>query len=309
MKGRTSKRILSALLSLVMLLSLLPVSVFATETETTATWTKVALSDIAATDTVAITMTKDGTTWVLPNSATKQPMAFTGTVADGKLTTSGGGNKYGWTITAVEEGYHIKTGSSYLYLTAANNGMRIGGTEMVWSLSDDGYLTAKDSNDTSRYLGVYNDTDWRCYTNTTGNIAGQTLAFYKLNAGGSALEQVATPTGTASSDIKVGKTVAFECSTEGAKLQYKIGDGAYQDYTGPVTITTSCTITVKATKGGMKDSAEATFNYKAYNLVDEYRKADTINTGDQVVIYNAGSGYAVSSTLLSKYYLTPWPPP
>ena len=305
MKGRTSKRILSALLSLVMLLSLLPVSVFATETETTATWTKVALSDIAATDTVAITMTKDGTTWVLPNSATKQPMAFTGTVADGKLTTSGGGNKYGWTITAVEEGYHIKTGSSYLYLTAANNGMRIGGTEMVWSLSDDGYLTAKDSNDTSRYLGVYNDTDWRCYTNTTGNIAGQTLAFYKLNAGGSALEQVATPTGTASSDIKVGKTVAFECSTEGAKLQYKIGDGAYQDYTGPVTITTSCTITVKATKGGMKDSAEATFNYKAYNLVDEYRKADTINTGDQVVIYNAGSGYAVSSTLLSKYYLTP----
>ena len=305
MKGRTSKRILSALLSLVMLLSLLPVSVFATETETTATWTKVALSDIAATDTVAITMTKDNTTWVLPNSATKQPMAFTGTVADGKLTTSGGGNKYGWTITAVEEGYHIKTGSSYLYLTAANNGMRIGGTEMVWSLSDDGYLTAKDSNDTSRYLGVYNDTDWRCYTNTTGNIAGQTLAFYKLNAGGSALEQVATPTGTASSDIKVGKTVAFECSTEGAKLQYKIGDGAYQDYTGPVTITTSCTITVKATKGGMKDSAEATFNYKAYNLVDEYRKADTINTGDQVVIYNAGSGYAVSSTLLSKYYLTP----
>lgn len=37
MKGRTSKRILSVLLSLVMLLSLLPVSAFATETETAAT--------------------------------------------------------------------------------------------------------------------------------------------------------------------------------------------------------------------------------------------------------------------------------
>ena len=37
MKGRTSKRILSALLSLVMLLSLLPVAAFAAETATTAT--------------------------------------------------------------------------------------------------------------------------------------------------------------------------------------------------------------------------------------------------------------------------------
>ena len=288
MKGRTSKRILSALLSLVMLLSLLPVSVFATETETTATWTKVALSDIAATDTVAITMTKDGTTWVLPTTgegSKKQPLAVTATVADGKLTTSGG-DKYGWTITAVEGGYHIKTGSSFLYLTAANNGMR------VWSLSDDGYLTAKDSNDASRYLGVYNGTDWRCYTNTTGNIAGQTLAFYKLSASGSVTEQVATPTGTTSSDIEVGKTVAFECATEGAKLQYKIGDGAYQDYTGPVTITTSCTITVKATKDGMKDSSEATFNYKAYNVVTQYIRtlATDLESGNQVLIYNPDSG-------------------
>ena len=68
MKGRTSKRILSALLSLVMLLSLLPVAAFADDSATTATWTEVAFSDITATDTVAITMTKGDTTWVLPTT-------------------------------------------------------------------------------------------------------------------------------------------------------------------------------------------------------------------------------------------------
>ena len=31
---------------------------------------------------------------------------------------------------------------------------------------------------TERYLGVYNKADWRCYTNTTGNTAGQTFKAY-----------------------------------------------------------------------------------------------------------------------------------
>ena len=310
MKGRTSKRILSALLSLVMLLSLLPVAAFADDSATTATWTEVAFSDITATDTVAITMTKGDTTWVLPTTgegSKKQPLADTATVADGKLTTSGGGNKYGWTITAVEGGYHIKTGDKFLYLTATNNGMRIGATESVWSLSTDNYLTATDSNGDARYLGVYDGTDWRCYKTYTGtsNIAGQTLTLYKLDATVEPTQQVATPTGTKSGDIKVGDTVSFTCETVDAALQYKIDDGTYQPYTGPVAITTSCTITVKATKDGMTDSKEAVFNYKAYELVNKYVKATEIADGDQVVIYNAGNGYAVSSTMLGSYYLAP----
>ena len=120
----------------------------------------------------------------------------------------------------------------------------------------------------------------------------QDIALYKLNAGGGVTEQVATPTGTASSDIEVGRTVAFECATEGAKLQYKIGDGEFKDYTGPVTIETSCTITVKATKDGMKDSEEATFTYKAYNVVTKYIRtmAMDLKNDDQVLIYNPDSG-------------------
>ena len=49
MKTPVRTRLLSALLSLVMLVSLLPVSVFAAEPEA-GTWTKVELADITADD-------------------------------------------------------------------------------------------------------------------------------------------------------------------------------------------------------------------------------------------------------------------
>lgn len=280
-----------------MLLSLLPVSVFAAETKTTATWTKVELADITASDTVAITMTKDNTTWVLPNDgdATTAAKAITGTVSKNTLTTSEAA-KFGWKIVQGKETFQIVSASDsgkYLYSTSSNNGIRQGtGDSRDWKVDvDSGYLYNVGQ---KRYVGVYNSQDWRSYTSVHANIAGQTLAFYKLEAtGGSGeTEQVATPTGTASGDIKVGSTVSFDCATEGAKLQYKIGDGAYQDYTSPVTITTSCTITVKATKGGMKDSAEATFNYRAYNIVTQYIRtlATNLESGDQVLIYNPDSG-------------------
>lgn len=108
--------------------------------------------------------------------------------------------------------------------------------------------------------------------------------------------------------MKVGDTVAFACETADASLQYKVDDGAYQAYTGPVTITTSCTITVKAVKDGMADSQEAVFTYKAYNLVDKYVKTAALTGGDKAVIFNAGNGFAISSTMKGSYYLTPWPP-
>ena len=74
--------------------------------------------------------------------------------------------------------YKDDTEKTWLYCTATNNGVRVG-TNINKTFTIDtssGYLkhTA-----TSRYVGIYNSQDWRCYDNTTGNIKGQTLAFYK----------------------------------------------------------------------------------------------------------------------------------
>ena len=138
MNKRGLSRMLSVLLLVVMVISMLPVSAYA---EGTATWTKVDLSTITADDAIAITMSKDGTTWVLPNTAggsKGQPLATaTGTIADNKLTTDGSSG-FAWNITSTEGGYYISAGGNYLYVTATNNGVRIGSTQSVWSVSSDG---------------------------------------------------------------------------------------------------------------------------------------------------------------------------
>ena len=255
MKKRTT-RCLALLLAVVMVLSVMPVAMAEEATQTT--WTKTTLSDIQEADTIAITMTGDKT-WILPTTgegSKKQPLATEVAVKGNTLTTSGS-TGFGWKIAAVEGGYHIKTGSKYLYLTAANNGMRIGKTECVWSLSADHYLTAKDSNDTSRYLGVYNGTDWRCYDKTTGNIAGQTLNFWKLDA----TKKVAAPTAApAAGAVEKGTKVTFSCETEGATILIATDGKTFTEGT-EATVNEDVTFTVKATKEGMADSDTVTFTY------------------------------------------------
>ena len=256
MKKRIT-RCLALLLAVVMILSVMPVAMAEETTQTT--WTKTTLSDITEADTIAITMTKGNDTWILPTTgegSKKQPLATEVAVKDNTLTTSGS-NGFGWTIAAVEGGYHIKTGSKYLYLTAENNGMRIGKTISVWSLSADHYLTAKDSSNTSRYLGVFNGTDWRCYDKTTGNIAGQTLNFWKLDAA----KKVAPPTADpAAGAVEKGTTVTFSCETEGATILIATDGKTFTEGT-EATVNEDVTFTVKATKVGMDDSDEVKFVY------------------------------------------------
>ena len=75
--------------------------------------------------------------------------------------------------------------ATWLYCTNTNNGVRVGtNTNKVFTLdASSGYLK---NTGTSRYIGIYNSQDWRCYTSATGNsnIAGQTLAFYKKTTTG-----------------------------------------------------------------------------------------------------------------------------
>ena len=256
MRKRTT-RCLALLLAVVMVLSVMPVAMAEETTQTT--WTKTTLSDIKEADTIAITMTKGNDTWVLPTTGEgkrNQPLAIEVAVKGSTLTTSGS-NGFGWKIAATEGGYHIKTGSKYLYLTANNNGMRIGKTISVWSLSADNYLTAKDSNGKSRYLGVYKGEDWRCYENTTGNIAGQTLNFWKLDAA----KKVATPTATpAAGEVDKGTKVTFSCETEGATILIATDGKTFTEGT-EATVNEDTTFTVKATKDGMDDSDEVKFAY------------------------------------------------
>ena len=206
---RTSHKVLCIVLSVLMAFSVFSIVAAAADADAQ-TWTKVAFSEITSDDKIAITMTKDGTTWVLPAASTSSlPAAVVAAVEGDTLTTDAA--DYSWTVDEADGGYAITNADGdYLYTTAANNGVRVGNTEMVWNLDAAGYLKAVDSKNATRYLGVYiTNPDWRAYTNTTGNTAGQTVGFWKLNE-----EPEAEPTGyiwtkTAFSEITSDDKIAI----------------------------------------------------------------------------------------------------
>ena len=162
------------------------------------TWTQVTdIAAAAASDKpIAITMTKGTSTWVLPTTKVTSnpgPTAVTATVTDGKLNTTGAASDYGWTITESNGKYTITNEAGlYLYVTADNKGVRVNNKPSVgyeWSITSN-YLTATAS-DGTRYLGVYNSQDWRCYTSINTNITGQALQFWELESGVEAEQPVA----------------------------------------------------------------------------------------------------------------------
>ena len=123
-------KLLSVVLLLSMLLSLVPAAAFAADGS--ASWEKADLESILPGDTVAITMSKDGTTWILPNAATgKTPAADAASfAADGSLDADAAA--YGWTIKAVDGGYTIGSANGFLNPGTANNGLRANGRSNDW---------------------------------------------------------------------------------------------------------------------------------------------------------------------------------
>ncbi len=158
-------------------------AVFATKTVTEgeAGWAKAELSAIVATDVVVITMTKETTTWAMPNDKwTNAPDAVEVTVSEDKITSTVE-DRLKWNISNNNGEltiYPDGTTETWLYCTNANNGVKVGtGDGKLFTIDvASGYLKNEAQN---RYVGVYNSQDWRCYTNTTGSTAGQTLAFFK----------------------------------------------------------------------------------------------------------------------------------
>ena len=145
-------------------------------------WVETAIGDIKATDVVVIaTYHATNGTYAISssNGSSSAPSATKVTVSDATLT----GNiadDLKWNISNSSGTltiYPNGTTSNWLYCTATNNGVRVGTNENKAFTIDatSGYLK---NTATSRYLGVYNKQDWRCYTNTTGNTADQTLKFY-----------------------------------------------------------------------------------------------------------------------------------
>lgn len=143
-------------------------------------WEKVdGLAAIGADDVLAISITIDSTTYVLPNASvadkTSAPSAagLLGTVTgNGMYMTVDGANPsgYSWNVVAADGGYHIKAGTSFLWMDANDVGVRITGTQTpsVWKILSCGFLAASDTAGSDRTLCI-RDGLWKSFKTSGGN--------------------------------------------------------------------------------------------------------------------------------------------
>ncbi len=194
-------------------------------------------SNINPGDTVVITTTKDnGSTYYAMsngNGTTQAPTATKVTVSGGKLADSNDLTSLKWDIGGSKDAYIFYVSgstSSWLYCTSTNNGVRVGtNTANTFKIdASSGYLYHIG---TSRYIGIYNSADWRCYTSVNANITGQELCFFVQTSGGtdyytSILENVdSSCTHTNTTETKVDATctdagsVTVTCDDCGAVIR------------------------------------------------------------------------------------------
>ena len=165
--------------------NLYPVYTKTETTEGTTTTTDYVFTDLAnikSTDIVVITTyhSTNGTYAMSNNNGTGSAPTATKVNVDGTKLLEDPGSNYKWNISNSSGNltiYPNGTTSTWLYCTSTNNGVRVGtNSSKIFTIdSSSGYLKYTD---TGRYLGVYSNQDWRCYTSSTVNTGGQELKFY-----------------------------------------------------------------------------------------------------------------------------------
>lgn len=182
---KTSRKLLSILFSLVMAVSLLeitlPTSVGAAEYG----WHPIGVEDIQDGDTVIITMMTGMGYYGLPNEnvSSGAPAAIPFDYMDNTVNTQEkliisdeDVGKFSWIVGFDDSYLTFSTPSEdMLWCFGENNGVRVGINDKTRFSIESGYLF---NDATSRYLGVYNSQDWRCYLNTGGNISAQFVQFW-----------------------------------------------------------------------------------------------------------------------------------
>ncbi len=178
-------------------------------------WVKKDISAITSSD-VFVIVGNNGSNFAMTNDngTGSAPVASAISVSDDKLTSNPVDNIQ-WTLSGNgSDGYTFYpngTTATWLYCTNSNNGVRVGTNNAKTFKIDGGYLK---HSGTSRYVGIYNSADWRCYTSNGGNIENQTIAFY--------VKTIAGPT-------KPVPTITFENPTTEVNISESVTNAATID--------------------------------------------------------------------------------
>ena len=237
MKNSFTSRFISALLLLcVMTLGQLQAQV----------WQQVDISELGADDVFMIVDVASSHAMTHSNGTASAPTAVSVTLnGDNTQVIGQVADDLKWNISGDANGYTFYPNgdqTKWLYCTNTNNGVRVGTNANKEFTMDNNWLK---NTATNRWVGVYlNNPDWRCYTNTTGNISGTVTRFFKYVTSATS---IATPEFSVAGGIHMTpQTVAITCETAGVDIRYTL-DGSQPDgtsalYTEPLTISASTTL-------------------------------------------------------------------
>lgn len=145
-------------------------------------WIATPITDLTSTD-VFVIVGNNGSNYAMSNDngTSSAPSAVSVTVSGNKITSDVSDN-IKWNISISNNQYKFYPNGdseSWLYATDTNNGVRVGtdDSNQFFNITDSYIYNIG----TSRYLGIYSSSNWRCYTSINANISGQTFAFYKYS--------------------------------------------------------------------------------------------------------------------------------
>ena len=156
-------------------------------------WIKTDLTALTPTDQFVIVDLTSKTAMSNDKGTTEAPVATAITLSDdGTELTGEIADNLKWNVTATTDGaytfYPNSKTDSWLYTTNTNNGVRVGtnnDNKTFKPYSSDSYVGLQNVG-TSRYVGVYNKQDWRCYTTVNDNIKATSIAYFKRVSAGAA---------------------------------------------------------------------------------------------------------------------------
>ncbi len=184
-------------------------------------WVLTDLASITSSD-VFVIVGNNGSTYAMSNDkgTGAAPDAVAVSVANNKLSVAPA-EKIQWNLSKDGGNYTFYPKDSttiWLYCTNTNNGVRVGGTNdnKVFTLDASGYLK---NTATSRYLGIYNSQDWRCYNSSTAtNIKDQSFSFYVRTASGTPATYAVNWTDPTETGCSITATVNSSAISSGDKF-------------------------------------------------------------------------------------------
>ena len=220
--------------------------------------------------------------------------AITGNIAD----------ELQWNFRAVDGGYKINPINDtlvFLYTTSSNNGVRVGAnSNNVWELNitDNANYHGFKNVATSRYIGVYNNQDWRTYTTIHNNIKNTQMeifvlgeapvhTYYNVNVAGSiANGSVSVDHTTAEAGTTITVTATPDAGYELTTLTYLYAANSYNINMETMQFTMPAgDVTVNATFTELAHVANPTFTPAAGSYISVQQVSIACATEGATIYY------------------------